>query len=137
MAGFTLLEAIVALTILALVMFAAWSWIGNGMRTLERVRDLAPEQAAFDDVLGALERQDLALAASGVVESGSYRVEWRSTPAYPARQGRTSAGGAGRWLLTLYDVDLRAYAGGRLVAAPRVRVLQYVKAPVVVAEPAS
>lgn len=125
--GFTLLEAIVALTILGVVMIGAWTWIGNGMRALGKVQRLALEETAIDAAFGVLEQQDFGAVASGDIDWQDYRIGWSAAPALPAREGRTSVGGVGRHRFTLYDVDLAIYHAGTLIATPRVRMLRHAR----------
>ena len=44
--GFSLLEAIVALTIVAITIMGAYAWVAGNIISLTRVRDLALEEAA-------------------------------------------------------------------------------------------
>lgn len=128
-AGFSLLEAIVALTILGIVLMGAWTWIGNGMRALDTVRGLALEQAAVDGALAALEQEDFSAHASGTLDWRGHRIEWRATPALPMRRGMTNVGAASAWQFTLYDVEMRLFSDrDQLIAEPRVRMLRYARA---------
>ena len=50
-AGFTLLEAVVALTILGFVLLGAFTWVGNDLNALGKVRDLALEESAVQQAI--------------------------------------------------------------------------------------
>ena len=54
-AGFTLLEAVVALTILGFVLLGAFTWVGNDLSALGKVRDLALEESAVQQAVAELE----------------------------------------------------------------------------------
>lgn len=125
--GFSLLEAIVALTILSMAMLGAYSWIATDIGALRRVRDLALEEAAVRQAIAELEQLDLAAQPAGSIDWRDFSVEWSATPLEPARHGRTSVGGAGLYDLTLQQVRLAVYQDGRLIATPEVRITQYAR----------
>ena len=125
--GFTLLEAIVALVILAAALAGAWTWIATDVRSLLRVRDLALEEAAVRQAVAELEQTDLAKEPRGNLEWRDFRIDWQAAPFEPARRGRTAVGGAGAWEFTLYDVALELRHRGRPIASPGLRMLQYTR----------
>ena len=124
-AGFTLLETIVALVILALALTGAYTWIGNNIRSLSHVNELALEEAALHQAISEIEQRSLAVESAGQLLARGLRIEWQADPVEPARRGRTSVGNDGRYVFTLYAVRMRLYSGERLLATPRVRVLQF------------
>nr|WP_256595826.1 prepilin-type N-terminal cleavage/methylation domain-containing protein [Pseudomonas sp. RW407] len=77
-AGFTLLEAVVALTLLAVVGSALLAWLGTGFRTLERMNDVQRRLDATRTGLAYLEGLNPMLQPSGSVTLGSYRLDWES-----------------------------------------------------------
>lgn len=125
--GFTLLEAIVALVILAAALAGAWTWIANDVRALGRVRDLALEEAAVQQAMAELEQVDLSAEPEGSIRWRQFRIDWRATPLEPARDGRTSVGGAGVYRFTLYGVALEVLHRERTIATPSLRMVQYTR----------
>lgn len=123
--GFTLLEAIVALVILAAALAGAWTWVANDVRALGRVRDLALEEAAVQQAVAELEQIDIAAQPTGSLRWREFRVDWQAEPMEEPRQGRTFVGGASRYQLALYGVELNVRYRERLIATPHVRVVQH------------
>ncbi len=78
--GFTLLEAVVALTLLAVVGGALFAWLNSAFRSMQRVEaaELRIETAWV--AMAYLERMNPALEPAGRVRLGHYRLEWRSSP---------------------------------------------------------
>ena len=122
--GFTLLEAIVALVILAAALAGAWTWIATDVRSLLRVRDLALEESAVRQAVAELEQTDLVREPRGSLAWRDFRIDWQAAPLEPARRGRTAVGGAGAWQFTLFDVSLEVRFLGRLIANQSLRMLQ-------------
>jgi general secretion pathway protein I len=125
--GFTLLEAIVALTILAAALLGAYAWVATDLGALGKVRDLALEEAAIQQAISQLEQTDLAERPTGRIDWQGYRIDWQAEPLEPTRDGRTAVGGRGVWNLTLYRIQLDVMRGQRLLAAPELRLLQQVR----------
>lgn len=84
-AGFTLLEAVVALTVVALVSIAALAALGAELRAAGRVKEAIPAAALAEhrlSVIRLLPRDDLGLLADSIAH-GRFdppfaRYEWRS-----------------------------------------------------------
>jgi general secretion pathway protein I len=127
--GFTMLEAIVALVILSAALAGAWSWIATDLRALSSVRDLSLEEAAVQQAVAELEQIDLAAQPEGSLDWRDYRIEWRAAALEPTRGGRTSVGSAGLYQFTLYEVALEVAHRERLIAMPRIRMLQHERLP--------
>lgn len=110
--GFTLLEAVVALTLLAVVGGALFAWLNSAFRSMQRVEaaELRIETARV--AMAYLERMNPALEPAGRVRLGHYRLEWRSSPlsASKAAVGRHS-GSPGIYDVTLFRVVASIRAG--------------------------
>ena len=76
-AGFTLLEAVVALTILGFVLLGAFTWVGNDLGALGKVRDLALEESAVQQAIAELEQIDLGAQSGGNFDWRGFRVDPR------------------------------------------------------------
>jgi len=123
--GFSLLEAIVALTILSAAMLGAYGWIANDMGALQRVRALALEEAAVREATARLEQLDLSAEPAGSIDWRDFRIAWNAAPVEAPRPGRTSVGGIGLHELTLHAVQLSVYHDGQLIGTPELRMTQY------------
>ncbi len=78
--GFTLLEAVVALTLLAVVGGALFAWLNSAFRSMQRVEaaELRIETARV--AMAYLERMNPALEPAGRARLGHYRLEVRRCP---------------------------------------------------------
>ncbi|MBK6583343.1 MAG: prepilin-type N-terminal cleavage/methylation domain-containing protein [Gammaproteobacteria bacterium] len=123
--GFSLLEAIVALTIVAITIMGAYAWVAGNIISLTRVRDLALEEAALQQALGALEQTDLGRQPAGSIQWREFRIDWQAEPIEATRPSRTGVGGTGRYDLTLYRVLLSVSSHERLIGTPELRMVQH------------
>lgn len=127
-AGFTLLEAVVALTILGFVLLGAFTWVGNDLSALGKVRDLALEESAVQQAIAELEQVDLGAQPTGVLDWNGFRIGWRAELLTPVRQGRTGTGAPGLYDLALYGVQLDIANGVRVLGRQELRMVQHVLA---------
>jgi hypothetical protein len=123
--GFTLLEAIVAMTILGFALLAAFGWISNNLAALGKVRELALEEAAVMEAIAQLEDTDLQRSPTGSLLWREFRIEWQAVLMEPPATGRSTLGARGLHELALYEVDLAVQRGARQIAAPRIRIVQH------------
>ena len=123
--GFTLLEAIVAMTILGFALLAAFGWISNNLGALGKVRDLALEEAAVMEAIAQLEDTDLAGSPNGSLVWRDFRIDWQGVLLEEPAPGRSTLGARGLHELSLYAVDLTVVRGARQIASPRVRIVQH------------
>lgn len=125
-AGFTLLEAVVALTILGFVLLGAFTWVGNDLNALGKVRDLALEESAVQQAIAELEQVDLSAQPTGMLDWRGFQIGWRADLLMPVRQGRTATGGQGLYEIALYAVELDIANGARRIGRQEVRMVQHV-----------
>lgn len=119
--GFTLLEAIVALVVMATSLLALYGWLGSTTIGLQRaqsqVRSLEDARAAIA-MLGDLNPvQD----ASGERELGPLRVRWESEAIDGPRPGLSMVALPTQFDFTLYEVRVEVFRGERLVRAFKMR----------------
>jgi len=79
-AGFTLLEAVVAMTLLVVVGGALLAWLNSGFMTAQRMSDVQRRLDAARVALAYLEQLNPALQAEGEVHLGAYALSWQSVP---------------------------------------------------------
>jgi general secretion pathway protein I len=110
-AGFTLLEAIVALAIMATVGLALFTWIAQGIDTARRLQ-AATERADMQmKALALVERVNPAQQFDGTIVVDDLSVEWRSRPQEPLRPVYGFVGGgksASIWQVGLFVMDVTA-----------------------------
>ena len=100
--GFTLLEAIVALAIMAGVGAALFSWINTSLIGLQRVEDANRRQAAMVNALQYLDSVNPMLRPDGSADLGGYRIRWKAEVLAPERDGVDYPVGLSLYRLALY-----------------------------------
>lgn len=104
--GFTLLEVVVALLILATSGLMLFSWINQNLATASRLRDAQARAQLHTEGVGWLSLVNPAEEPDGQREQGGVRLSWRSTLVEPMRIGDDYAGGfVPRWMVGLYRVE--------------------------------
>ena len=132
--GFTLLEAIVALTILSMGLMAAFSWFNQGILHLIRINDLALEEVVTEEVLSRLELEDFTHKGSGSYQLEDYIINWQATPMEPTKEGVSAMGGRSLYDISLYNIELELSYKGRLISTPTTRITQSKKVRLSAAE---
>ncbi len=122
--GFTLLEAIVALTILSMGLMAAFGWFSQDIRHLIRINDLALEEVVTEEVLSRLELEDFTYRRSGRYQLADYTIDWQATAIEPPKAGMTPMGGQSLYDIALYNIELELVYKGRLISTPTTRITQ-------------
>ncbi|MFB2924679.1 type II secretion system protein [Aeromonas hydrophila] len=123
--GFSLLEAIVALTILAGASMALFGWIGGSLRQLNRSEFYIESTPALISALEYLKFQDLALRPSGDFVSGDLSVHWQAV----AIEKDVAGVQGSNFLLSLYDVELQVHKGQQSLSHLKTRVVNYHRHP--------
>lgn len=108
-AGFGLLEAIVALSLLAGTGLALFSWIQLNLQAASRLHVHELEARLLLSAQALVATVNPMLTPEGSLESGDLRVSWQSELIEPARRnlgfGRESTG---PFMVGLYRLDVRA-----------------------------
>lgn len=111
--GFTLLEAVVAMTLLAVVGGVLLSWLNTGFRSLQRIEVTEARIEAAHVAMAYLETLNPMRTPSGSVQLGHYQLDWQSSPLTEARPVVGRHGGApGIYDAVLFRVDVRIQAKG-------------------------
>lgn len=121
-AGFSLLEAIVALTIFSICAMALYAWMSVNQTALVRVQ---ARDAAVRDGRAALATLELVNPMSEPEGShklpGGLEVRWNSNVVVPRAPGTGPAGSMLVFDIALYDMNVYALRNGRVVASFAVR----------------
>ncbi|CAB5680522.1 prepilin-type N-terminal cleavage/methylation domain-containing protein [Aeromonas dhakensis] len=123
--GFSLLEAIVALTILAGASMALFGWIGGSLRQLNRSEFYIESTPALTSALEYLKFQDLASRPSGDFVSGDLLVHWQAV----AIEKDVAGVQGSNFLLSLYDVELQVRKGQQSLPPLKTRLVNYHRLP--------
>lgn len=113
-AGFSVLEALIAMAILAaafLPLLALQSQFISSVESFERAESRI---AARKSAAAHIQALNFVRAEQGEAQLGDVIMRWTARPAVPPRVSRDSSGGEGRYVMTLYQVDITlAYPDGR------------------------
>jgi hypothetical protein len=125
-AGFTLLEGLVAIALLAGTMFAIFTLVGGVLNSANRV-GRSNETAQL--TLNALEVMSVInpmLEDTGKIDLGPYTVSWKSAATTPVADGVGYPVGVSLYQLALYKTNVRIEGPqGSLLAAFDLRQVGY------------
>lgn len=113
--GFTLLEAIVAMVIMATCLLALYSWLSSSTLALRRAQ---AQTLALEDARAAfalVEDVNPMQEPRGEREVAPLTVRWEATPVVERRSGMSQAGLPNQFDLTLYDMHVEVLRGERPV----------------------
>lgn len=109
-AGFTLIEAIVAMVLISGAGIALFSWINGNIVALSRVQEANARSDATTNVLEYMHRVNPMLVPEGRAVLGAYVIRWQASPASPIVEGVAFPRGRSLYQLALYDTTV-AVAG--------------------------
>ena len=120
-AGFTLLEAIVALVVFSLGAFALYGWLSTNIITLNRIRDRQQVEAAMHSSLDMIRRTNPMEVPGGKRQLNGLEVNWVSTLVEAAKPNVDQSGTPGIFVVGLYETHVRVSRDGRELRDFRVR----------------
>lgn len=109
-AGFTLIEAIVALVLMATTGMALFSWINSNIMTLSRVQASNAEDAATANALEYMRTVNPTLAPEGKATLGAYRMAWKTEPLTDLRDGSSYPFGVSLYQVGMYQTRVEVQA---------------------------
>ncbi|MCY4119578.1 MAG: prepilin-type N-terminal cleavage/methylation domain-containing protein [Acidobacteria bacterium] len=127
LAGFTLLESIVALAIFAAAGMALYGLFNTNLIALNRTADVSRQVAVVRTAMDYLSSIDPGQRGEGEVELGGIDLSWTSTLVEPVRQGQNVIGGRASFDVGLYDVEFVVHHEGRPLGTWKMRVVGYEK----------
>ena len=120
-AGFTLLEAIVALVVFSMGAFALYGWLSTNIITLERIRDRQEVEAAMHSALDMVRRTNPMETPAGQRQAGTLMVSWTSVQIEALRPNVDQSGWPGFYTVGLYEATVRVLRDGEELQVFRVR----------------
>ena len=113
LAGFTLLEAIVALVLISGAGMALFSWINGNIMALARIHDVNARSEATANILEYMDRINPMITPEGEAPLGAYSIIWRSQPTTNITEGVNYPRGQSLYQLALYStaVSVKTAAG--------------------------
>ncbi len=124
-AGFTLLEVIVALLLIATTGMALLSWINTHLISLQRVQAAQERQDALRNALAWLDTINPETQPQGEADIGIYQMSWTSKPLETAIRGINKWGNEGVYNLSLYETRVEVRQGSAQLAQFSVRLVGY------------
>jgi general secretion pathway protein I len=104
--GFSLLEAIVALTILATSGVALFGWFSVTYDGLEKVEVVQSRHRLMENLQVFFSTVNIQEEGSHRMSVNGYEVDWRATLVEPEQIGRAAGGAMSNFDLGLYDVEI-------------------------------
>lgn len=104
--GFTLIEAIVALVLIATTGMALFSWINSNIMTLNRVQLTNAENAATSNILDYMNTVNPMATPDGTARLGAYSIDWKSVAIVDLRDGAGYPYGVSLYQFGLYQTKI-------------------------------
>lgn len=105
--GFSLIEAIVAMVLLATLGGALFIWINTNLQSVTRIRDANQQQEIQANVLAYLNTVNPMETPEGNFENEDYILAWNSTPITPKQAGISYMYGQSLFDLMLYEISVQ------------------------------
>jgi general secretion pathway protein I len=125
MAGFTLLEAVVALALVAATVVPLYGFFSRSLDGLFRAADANRESEASLTALAYLEGLNPLERPTGEEPLGPYRLRWTSQEIVPRADAIGYPRGLGAYQVALYEVTAEILRGGRVWVTLPVRLVGY------------
>ena len=126
-AGFTLLEATVALAIFAAGGMALYGLFNTNLVGIGKAADVSRREPAVLAAVEHLASVNIREQPTGQLEIGGFDIAWSSSLVEPVRQGQTVEGFLGSFEIGLYEVDIELSRNGRPDSTHRLRLVGYQK----------
>ena len=126
-AGFTLLEAIVALTIFSAGALTLYGLFNTNLIALQRVRAVSAHMPAAQRAVAYLSAVNPRQQDNGRLEFDDYEIVWSARLLEPVRQGQNALGRMGDYEIGLYRVEFTVSERDRPVGTYRLRLIGYEK----------
>jgi general secretion pathway protein I len=108
--GFTLLEAIVALVILASAGMALLDWINTNLLTLQHVQHAKQRNDATHNALAFMDTINPLKKLQGEETIGIYKISWDATAVKLPKEGISTAGDMSLFKVGLYDTQIEVHS---------------------------
>lgn len=126
-AGFTLLEAIVALVLLSSTLAALYTWINTDLIALRRAEAVVATNNAVREVVSQLQLLPFEDNAGGRFRVSGYEVVWQSSLVEKAI-GRSQRGSVGLYDHQLFQVNFTISTPGEELGSWGLRQARFIRA---------
>jgi len=127
-AGFTLLEAIMAIALLAIAVMPLYEFFGRSLNGLYRAAESNQESDLNLTVIAYLTGLNPMERPEGEDALGAYRIRWRSEELVPATDTMAYPRGLGLYQTALYRVTGEVIEGSRVRSRIAIRLVGYKRA---------
>lgn len=124
-AGFTLLEAIVALVLIAGGGVALLGWLNGSLLHMGQIQAAQERSGIIRNALGFMENINPMLTPKERRNVQNYTFAWNAVLREPVKQGISRSGKPGFYQLGLYDTEVEVYRQDTLLVRFRLRQLGY------------
>ena len=100
--GFSVLEAMVAMAILAAGLLPILALQGQFVRTVTQIEHVEKSLTAQNNALNLMRTVDLTNVPTGEVQFENYRISYNATPAASTQTARANGGLPGRFLSLIH-----------------------------------
>lgn len=111
-AGFTLLEAIVAMVLVATIGMALFSWINTNVISLNRIQSANAQVEATANILEYMNTVNPMLVPEGKADLGTYRLHWKTEALTAIQDGANYPQGISLYQLALYRTTVNVEQSG-------------------------
>ena len=126
-AGFTLLEAVVALAIFAAGAMALYGLYGANLIGLARAHEVAGQLPVVEQAVERLALIDLRQQAEGSFAVGAAEVSWTAALVEPPRQSQSTSGYLGAFEIGLYQIDFDIAEDERVLGSWQMRLASHAR----------
>jgi len=110
--GFTLLEAIIALALLASAGMAMFAWINTNIITLTKVQDANARAETTRNILEYMDTVNPMLTPNGNIDLGNVHARWQAEPVTVPQDGSAYPTGLSLFRLALYKTRIEVSKDG-------------------------
>ncbi len=111
--GFTLIEALIALVILATTFTAVWGWYNNSTNTTIKIEQALRLPLLYEEFLVYLKLEDLQSTREGSYLIDGYQLNWQATLNRISTQEHYRR--QRQWIVALFNINVTIEKDGELV----------------------
>ena len=104
--GFSLLEAMVALVLVAMVGMALFTWVNTNLGNLYRIQQIQKRHEAVRNAMEFMETVNPMLQPKGDETVSLYRFKWQAEPLTEPMDNTSGLKGRGLYEVSLYETSV-------------------------------
>jgi len=125
--GFSLLEAVVAIAILAGFGMAIFGWINTNLVSITKIEQRAYKDHLIRSASEYMQDIDIMAQQAGQERLANYTINWKSVLVEAIKDGKDKSGGLSEFQLGLYDTNVEVLLGDELIVFFDIRLVGYLK----------